>query len=104
MFYFAENFAAQEFQSTADKPLYYWRERTAEVEFIREFEGEIIPIEIKSGWVTQAKSLKVFAEKYNPLYRVILSGRPFRVDHKNREHYYPLYLAGKIPFPSSLLC
>ncbi len=95
--YFAENFAAQEFQSADNQPLYYWRERTAEVEFIREFEGEIIPVEIKSGWVTQAKSLNVFAEKYNPSYRIILSGRPARVDHENRVHYYPLYLAGKIP-------
>ncbi len=96
--YFAENFAAQEFQSTDNRPLYYWRERTAEVEFIRESVGKIVPIEIKSGWVTQAKSLKVFAEKYNPPYTVILSGRPFRFDHKNRVHFYPLYLAGKIPF------
>ena len=95
--YFAENFAAQEFQSTERQPLYYWRERTAEVEFVREFEGEIIPIEIKSGWVTQAKSLKVFAEKYNPRYRLILSGRSFRVDHEHRIQFHPLYLAGKIP-------
>ncbi len=95
--YFAENFAVQEFQSTDNQPLYYWRERTAEVEFVREFEGDIIPIEIKSGWVTQAKSLKVFAEKYNPPYRIILSGRPFKIDHKHRVRFYPLYLAGKIP-------
>ena len=95
--YFAENFAAQEFQSTDNQPLYYWRERTAEVEFIREFEGRIFPIEIKSGWVTQAKSIKVFAEKYNPPYRIIMSGQPFGIDHKNRVHSYPLYLAGKIP-------
>ncbi|MEA3332510.1 MAG: hypothetical protein U9Q58_02815, partial [Pseudomonadota bacterium] len=77
--------------------LHYWRERTAEVEFIREVEGTVLPIEIKSGWVTQAKSIKVFAEKYNPPYRIILSGRPFRIDYKNRVHSYPLYLAGKIP-------
>jgi len=96
--YFAENFAAQEFQSAENQPLYYWRERTAEVEFIREIQGDIIPFEIKSGWVTQAKSLKVFAEKYNPPYRVILSGRPFKVDHENRVLSCPLYLAGKIPF------
>ena len=94
--YVAENFAAQEFQSSDEQPLYYWRERTAEVEFIRESRGDIIPIEIKSGWVTQAKSLKVFAEKYNPPYRIILSGRPFMVDHEHRVRFYPLYLAGKI--------
>lgn len=95
--YFAENFAAQEFRWADNLTLYFWRERTAEVEFIREVEGTVLPIEIKSGWVTQAKSIKVFAEKYNPPYRIILSGRPFRLDHKNRVHSYPLYLAGKIP-------
>lgn len=100
--YFAENFAAQEFQSRDNRPLYYWRERTAEVEFIREFEGLIIPIEIKSGWVTQAKSIKVFAEKYNPPYRIIMSGRPFGIDRKNRVHYYPLYLAGKLPLNGTI--
>ncbi len=95
--YFAENFAAQEFRWAENLTLHYWRERTAEVEFIREVEGTVLPIEIKSGWVTQAKSIKVFAEKYNPPYRIILSGRSFRLDHKNRVHSYPLYLAGKLP-------
>lgn len=95
--YFAENFAAQEFCCSGNLTLHYWRERTAEVEFIREIEGTVLPIEIKSGWVTQAKSIKVFAEKYNPPYRIILSGRNYRIDHKNKVHFYPLYFAGKIP-------
>lgn len=95
--YFAENFAAQEFQGAEEQALYYWRERTAEVEFVREFEGNVIPIEIKSGWVTQAKSLKVFAEKYKPPYRIVLSGKPFQMDYEHKIQFLPLYLAGKIP-------
>jgi len=96
--YFAENFAAQEFQGAEEQALYYWRERTAEVEFVREFDGDVIPIEIKSGWVTQAKSLKVFAEKYNPPYRIVLSGKPFQIDYEHKIQFLPLYFAGKIPF------
>lgn len=95
--YFAENFVAQEFICSEHGPLYSWRERTAEVEFLREIDGEIIPVEIKSGWVTQAKSLKVFAQKYNPVYRAILSGRRFSIDDTNRIHLYPLFLAGYFP-------
>jgi hypothetical protein len=95
--YIAENFAVQEFQGVEEKTLYYWRERTAEVEFVCEFDGNVVPIEIKSGWVTQAKSLKVFAEKYKPPYRIIMSGKPFRIDYEHKIQFLPLYLAGKIP-------
>ena len=61
--YFAENFVAQEFLCAGEREIYSWRERKAEVEFLRQIEGEVLPIEIKSGWVTQAKSLKVFADR-----------------------------------------
>ena len=73
------------------------RERTAEVEFLIESQGDILPLEIKSGWATQAKSLAVFAEKYNPLYRTILSAKNISIDRANRVHRYPIYLAGWFP-------
>jgi len=95
--YFAENFAAQEFVSRNYSPLYCWRERQSEVEFVMESNGSIIPIEIKSGRVTQAKSIKVFAGQYQPEYRVIFSGRSLKIDHKNRVHCYPLYLVSCFP-------
>ena len=38
-------------------------ETDSEVEFLLETSKGIIPLEIKSGWVTQSKSLKVFEEK-----------------------------------------
>jgi uncharacterized protein len=95
--YFAENFVAQEFICSGHGPLYSWRKRTAKVEFLLEMAGEIIPVEVKSGWVTQAKSLKVYAQKYTPIYRAILSGRRFSIDHTNRIHLYPLFLAGYFP-------
>ena len=74
-----------------------WREKRAEVEFLKEENGNVYPIEIKSGWVTQAKSLKVFSQKYNPPYRTIMSARNISIDTKNRSHRYPLYLAAKFP-------
>lgn len=95
--YFAENFVAQEFTYADIRPLYSWREKTAEVEFLVEKSGEVLPVEVKSGWVIQAKSLKVFAEKYNPLYRTVLSAKNPQINHYNRLHHYPLYLAPRFP-------
>jgi hypothetical protein len=95
--YFAENFIAQEFRYAGTPQIYSWREKTAEVEFLREKHGKVLPVEVKSGWVTQAKSLKVFSDKYNPPYRTVMSAKNLNIDHKNRIHHYPLYLAARFP-------
>ena len=84
----------------ANEKRYYifsWRERTAEVEFLREVDGKVFPVEVKSGRNTQAKSLKVFAEKYNPKFRSIMSSRNLNIDHDNSVHHYPLYMAAHFP-------
>lgn len=96
--FFAESFVAQEFTAAGAEELTCWRENTAEVEFLREREGLVLPVEVKSGWVTQSKSLGVFARKYNPPYRTILSANNVSVDIENKVHRYPLYLAGRFPF------
>ncbi|MBU1084398.1 MAG: AAA family ATPase [Candidatus Omnitrophota bacterium] len=95
--YFAENYAACEFKCFEGKDLYSWQENTAEVEFLREIDGSIFPIEIKSGNITQAKSLKVFADKYDPPYRTVMSGKKPLFDDINKIHKYPLYLASRFP-------
>jgi hypothetical protein len=68
------------------------------VEFLREIEGDVLPIEIKSGWVTRAKSLRVFADKYDPEYRTVMSANNLHIDRDNKIHRYPLYLASRLPF------
>lgn len=89
--YFAENFVAQAFLVGGIDRLFSWQEKTAEVEFLHEIDGHVIPIEVKSGWVKQAKSIKIFAEKYHSPYRVILSAAYPTI--KESVRYYPLYLA-----------
>ena len=49
--------------------------------------------------MTQAKSLKVFADKYRPPFSAVLSGHNLGADPHLRRHYYPLYLASKFPLP-----
>lgn len=95
--YFAENFVAQELTMLGLGKLFTWQEKTAEVEFLVEVDGKVIPVEVKSGSVVKAKSLKVFSEKYSPDYQVIFSGRPFVVNEQKSVHYYPLYFTGKFP-------
>jgi len=95
--YMAENFVAQEFLKATNRPSFTWQEGRSELEFVREVEGEILPVEIKSGWVTKSKSLNKFSEKYKVPYRTIMSANNLHIDKKNKLHRYPLYLASRFP-------
>jgi predicted AAA+ superfamily ATPase len=95
--YVAETFVLQELIAAGRKDVVCWRENTAEVEFLLEGDGEIFPMEVKSGWITQAKSLKVFAEKYHPPFRTVMSARNLAKDDRHKYLHLPLYLAGLFP-------
>lgn len=97
--YVAENFVAQELRAAGDKSIYCWQGRTAEIEFLLEREGIIVPVEVKSGWVTQSKSMKVYADRYRPPKMYILSAK--NVTHSNNLHYLPLYTASRLNFVKS---
>ena len=79
--------------------IYSWQEKLAEVEFLCESNGQVVPIEVKSGWVTHAKSAKIFADKYHAPYRVIFSANNLMVS--SEIHRYPLYTAGWLPISIS---
>lgn len=71
---------------------YYWEsERGAEVDFIIQREGKLIPIEVKSADNTMAKSLKVYMETYKPEYAVKLSAKNF--GFRDNIKTVPLYAA-----------
>ena len=87
---FTENFVATQLVSKSIENLYYWTSRSeAEVDFIIQKENEILPIEVKSGFGKNIKSLRSYADKYNPkrLYR--LSPRNF--DKSDNFINVPLY-------------
>ncbi len=94
--YMAENVVAQELMAAGRSDSVCWREGTAEVEFLTVIEEAAIPIEVKSGHVTQAKSLRVFVDKYHPPFSVVVSGRNAGFDADNLRRYYPLYLASRL--------
>lgn len=66
--YIAENFVQNEIISLGLKHTYSWKSSgDAELEFIaKTHNGEILPIEVKSGKHTKAKSLSLFINNYEP--------------------------------------
>ena len=71
---------------------YYWEsERGAEIDFIIQREGQLIPIEVKSADNTRAKSLKVYMDTYDPAYAIKLSTKNFGFDDGKK--IVPLYAA-----------
>ena len=71
---------------------YYWQsERGAEVDFIIQREGRLIPIEVKSADNTRAKSLKVYMDTFKPEYAIKLSSKNF--GYEDNKKIVPLYAA-----------
>lgn len=61
-----ENYVMTQFVSMGID-CYFWRTKAdAEVDFITDYEGVLIPIEVKSADNTKAKSLNVFCKRYKP--------------------------------------
>ena len=94
---FCENFVVQEFIYKTQTQQYCWINNTSEVEFVREINGMVIPIEVKAGLSGKLKSLNVFSQKYKSRYRVRLSSRQLEINKSAGMHSYPLYLAGIFP-------
>ena len=71
---------------------YYWEsERGAEVDFVIQRNGQLIPIEVKSSDNTRAKSLKVYMDTYKPAYAIKLSAKNFGFEDGKK--IVPLYAA-----------
>ena len=71
---------------------YYWESpRGAEIDFIIQREGQLIPIEVKSADNTRAKSLKVYVDTYHPAYAIKLSSKNFAFEDGKKT--VPLYAA-----------
>ena len=71
---------------------YYWEsERGAEIDFIIQRDGQLIPIEVKSADNTRAKSLKVYMDTYKPAYAIKLSAKNFGLEGNKK--IVPLYAA-----------
>ena len=71
---------------------YYWESgRVAEVDFIIQRDGKVIPIEVKSADNTKAKSLKIYMDLHKPEYAIKLSTKNFGFEDNKKST--PLYAA-----------
>jgi uncharacterized protein len=63
-----EQFVCQQLKLKDTKHLFYWsaERATAEIDFVIQDQNEPIPIEVKAEENLQAKSVKVYIEKYKP--------------------------------------
>ena len=87
----AENYVNVQLTVNGYKTCYWESERGAEVDFVIQREGKLIPIEVKSADNTKAKSLKVYMETYKPDYAIKLSAKNFGFE--NGKKTVPLYAA-----------
>ena len=95
---FAENYVLNELKSIGKEP-YFWRSgNSAEIDFIIEHRGEMVPIEVKSADNTQAKSFKQFCKKYSPAKGVKFSGKNIAQNlcESTLAYSIPLYLGWNV--------
>ncbi len=92
--FIAENFVAQQIQNDFSQQIYSWMKGRNEIEFVLPYQGSVIPVEVKSGSRTKAKSLVEYKKKYEPSLAVKLSGKNIRLE--DGQLNAPIYLAGHL--------
>jgi predicted AAA+ superfamily ATPase len=85
----SENYVAQAL--TANKhTLFYWRnEHTAELDFILQIDGKVVPVEVKKGNRTKSVSMNMFLKKYDCSYAIRISKKNFGFENQIKS--VPLY-------------
>ncbi len=91
-----EQFVLQELvQCREIRNLYYWTSAaTAEIDFLFDYKGHVIPTEAKAGVAVHAQSLVQFRKKYQPDLEIITSLR--NLDHRDGILHLPLVLLWNI--------
>ena len=54
--------------------IFYWREGNKEVDFVLEWRGKVIGLEVKTGVEKNTEGMKAFKERFNP-YKILLVGK-----------------------------
>lgn len=83
-----ENYIACEFYNKS-KELYYYNFDKYEIDFLIKINGDVIPVEVKSGRRTNSKSLNEYIKKYRPKYSIRISSKNFGFENNIKS--VPLY-------------
>ena len=85
-----ENYIAQMFMSKKYDLIYFKPTQTMKIDFaITDNEGNVIPVEVKSGTHIKSRSLTNYISKYKPKYAIRISARNFGFN--NNINSIPLY-------------
>jgi len=84
-----ENYVAQCFKANKYRLAYWQSEGKAEVDFILQIDGKVVPVEVKKGNRNRSKSLTVFMEKYKSEYAIRISKKNFGFENNIKS--IPLY-------------
>ena len=71
------------------KELFYYNFDKYVIDFLIKINGDIIPVEVKSGRRTNSKSLNEYINKYNPVYSIRISSKNFGFENNIKS--VPLY-------------
>lgn len=96
----AEQFVGQELASSTNDSLHYWarsaKSSTAEVDYVVDVNGEIYPIEVKSGSSGSLKSLHLALKSFPQCPRgIVFSAREYGEIPEQKLTFLPLYYAGQ---------
>ena len=91
-----EQFVLQQLVNDSNNAIFYWtaERSTAELDFLIQNSGNVVPLEVKAEENLQAKSLKVFSQKYSPQ----ISIRTSMSDYRKQEWLInlPLYAINEL--------
>lgn len=87
----AENYVNVQLTNSGYRTYYWESDRGAEVDFIIQRDGQLIPIEVKSADNTRAKSLKLYMDTYKPAFAIKLASKNFGFENDIKT--VPLYAA-----------
>ena len=90
-----EQFVMQELVSAGFSPYYWGRDKgAAELDFVIQWQNEIVPVEVKAGFRKKSKSLDVYRGLYNPAHAVRSTMNNFGVE--GGLYSIPLYMVGSL--------
>ena len=90
-----EQYMLQQLIAQKNTSVYYWSPENgrSEIDFLVQLSGEVIPIEVKAAENLQAKSLKVYCQKYKPKTAIRTSMSDYRQEEWLTN--VPLYAVGE---------
>lgn len=99
----AEQFVGQEIRAATHENLYYWsrdaRSSSAETDYLIEKEGEILPIEVKSGKSGSLKSLHLLLDTFSNIKNsLVFTEDKYGELSDQKIKFLPLFYAGSMDF------